>query len=311
MGNGALSGNYTWILTCSLAAGLGVFLMYAGLADLFRGLVRNPLSVGEVKRSDVVLTDLPPLLQRAVGPLLSDLGRSLFGRGKALNLLPRLRQSGWRYASLEDYWGSQMAFLVAGVFFGLTTWLLLNLPAGALVVLPVAFGFGGYLIPGQNVKDAIDRRRKALFIEMAWSLDRLAAGLRAGRGLEVSIERVLAWSAGSGGGLFTALLRDIVAGLSTHALDFDRFLDDLRQGLPGDLPEIDEFLQICKLNKRGQAVAVQFEGLAATMRDGLNNRVTQVAQAAERRVQLLGPGLILLVAVVLGAGLPMLMLLGG
>ena len=307
---GLLGGNTALVLTCSLIAGLGVFLVYAGLSSFFGVAVRNTLAVGDAPRSDVVLTDLPPLLQRAVGPLLTDLGRALFGRGKALDLLPRLRQSGWRYASLEDYWGSQMAFLVAGVFFGLTTWLLLNLPAGALVVLPVACGFGGYLIPGQNVKDAIDRRRKALTIEMAWSLDRLAAGLRAGRGLEVSIERVLAWSAGGGGGLFTALLRDIVAGLSTHALDFERYLDDLRQGLPGDLPEIDEFLQICKLNKRGQAVAAQLEGLAAAMREGLNNRVTQVAQAAERRVQILGPGVILLVAVLLGAGLPMVMLLG-
>jgi hypothetical protein len=190
----------TVTIVLALVAGLGVLLVYFGLADTFRGLLRNSLLPPEARQTRVVLSDLPPVVQRALGPLLGDIGRALFARGQLGDLQGRLRQSGWRYGSLEDYWGSQMAFMVGGVFFGLFTWYLLALPLPALILLPGLFGLGGYAIPGQNVQDAIDRRRKALFIEMAWTLDRLAAGLRAGRGLEVSIERVLAWSAGGVGG---------------------------------------------------------------------------------------------------------------
>jgi hypothetical protein len=105
------------------------------------------------------------------------------------------------------------------------------------------------------------------------------------------------------------VLRDISGGLATNALDFERFLTELRAGLPDQLPQLDEFFQICKLNKRGQAVAGHMEQLAVSMREALNNKVTEVSLAAERRIQLIGPGVILLVAVLLGAGLPMLVLL--
>jgi type II secretory pathway component PulF len=121
---------------------------------------------------------------------------------------------------------------------------------------------------------------------------------------------VLAWGAAGGGGLFAAVLRDLSAGLSTNALEFDRFVDRLAAGLPGDNLALDEFLQMVKLHKRGTSITNQLEALAQTMRAELKDRIEELGGAAERRVIILGSGFVLLISVLLSMGLPLLSFFG-
>jgi hypothetical protein len=83
-------------------------------------------------------------------------------------------------------------------------------------------------------------------------------------------------------------------------------LNELRTRLPGDLPELDEFLLAVQANlEKRQPIVEQLRALGQNMRDKLNHRIEEIAQKAELKVVALTSGVIVptLLLVVGGAAL--------
>ncbi|MCC7362694.1 MAG: type II secretion system F family protein [Anaerolineales bacterium] len=294
-----------------LLAALGIWLLLHGIRRAFQPPT-SPLVTGgghSNEPSDPV-SALPRFAQRRWSQPVSALGQRLLGQRDAAQLEDRLRRSGWRYGSVGDYYGSKIAtavtFFVAGAMCGL----LLGLSASVITVIAGAVGLWGLFLPDLELRATVRERREALYREMAWTLDRVALVMRTGEALEPALQRVagesFAWLSGGSGGLFTALLRDIAAGLATQRHDVAELLSELRRTLPEDMPELDEFLQAVQINlEKRQPIVDQLRALARTMRDRLNNRIEETTQKAELKVVALTSGVIVpaLLVVVLGAAI--------
>jgi hypothetical protein len=245
----------------------------------------------------VIVTDLPPLAQRVLAAPLTDLGLAVFGGRSPDRLEDRLRRSGWRYQSVGDYYGSQMAMMIVLFTTGVVAGVALRFPPLGIAVVAAGLGAVGLYFPENNVCETIKQRREAIYREMAWTVDRVAAVLKTGQALEQSLNRVAgddyAWIAGSRGGLFTAVLRDIAAGLATRRSNIGDYLDELRADLPDDLPELDEFLHAVTFNiTTRQSIVEQLRALGGSMRNQLNNRIDEVAQKASMQVALIISGIV-------------------
>jgi Flp pilus assembly protein TadB len=259
----------------------------------------------------VVVSDLPPLAQRVLAAPLTDLGLAVFGGRNPDKLEDRLRRSGWRYQSAGDYYGSQMAMMILLFVLGVILGVALRFPPLGLAVAAASLGAVGLYFPENNVRETIKMRRAAIYREMAWTLDRVAAVLKTGQALEQSLDRLssekYAWIAGGRGGLFTAILRDISAGLASRRSDMDDYLDRLRADLPEDLPELDEFLQAVRLNiTLRQSIVEQLRALGSSMRNQLNNRVDEVAQKASLQVVLITSGIVVPALLLIVGGVALL-----
>ena len=295
-----------------LIVAAGIWLLAFGL----RGASRQhpPVSLApagaEHDTETEQVTDLPHFAQGRLARWLNRTGRRLVRQRDIAPLENRLRRSGWRYSSVGDYYGSKIAtavtFFVSGAFGAL----LLGLSAPVLIVIAAGLGAWGLFLPDLELRNTIRDRRDALYREMAWTLDRVALVMKTGKAFEPALQRVsgeeVAWLAGGGGGLFMALLRDISMNLASRRTDVPALLSELRQSLPEDIPELDEFLQAVQLNiEKRQPIVDQMRALSRTMRDRLNNRLDDVAQKAELKVVALTSGVIVpaLLVVVMGAAI--------
>ena len=291
---------------------LGAWLLLYGVRGLAHKHPATPITPGVPPSTDQAdqVSALPPFVRGRWSRPVSALGQRLLGQRDATRLEDRLRRSGWRYGSVGDYYGSKIAtamtFFVAGAVSGL----LLGFSAPVLTLIAAALGTWGLFLPDLELRTTIRERREALYREMAWTLDRVALVMRTGEALEPALHRVagesFAWLSGGGGGLFTALLRDIAAGLATQRHDVAALLAELRSSLPDDMPELDEFLQAVQINlEKREPIVEQLRALARTMRDRLNNRIEETAQKAELKVVALTSGVIVpaLLVVVLGAAI--------
>ena len=293
---------------------LGVWLLVSALLgwrvgnDAQTHMVRGLPKGGE---RDVVVTDLPPLAQRLLAGPLTDLGLTVFRSRDHDRLENRLRRAGWRYQSVGDYYGSQMAMMIVLFTLGVVVGVLLRLPTMGIVVTAAGLGVVGLYFPENNVRETTKARRDALYREMAWTVDRVAAVLKTGQALEQSLNRVsseeYAWLAGGRGGLFTAVLRDIAAGLATRRSNIGDYLDELRADLPDDLPELDEFLHAVTFNvTTRQSIVEQLRALGGSMRNQLNNRVDEVAQKASLQVALITSGIVVPALMLIVGGVALL-----
>jgi hypothetical protein len=295
-----------------LVVAVGVWLLIFGLRGAHRQHPSVPLAPASAEPGGAAenVTDLPRFAKEFLGPPLNRLGQRLVRPRDAARLEDRLRRSGWRYSSVGDYYGSKIAtavtFFVGGAFGAL----LLGLSAPVLIVIAAGLGAWGLFLPDLELRNTIRDRRDALYREMAWTLDRVALVMKTGKAFEPALQRVsgeeVEWLAGGSGGLFMALLRDISKNLAGRRNDVAALLSELRQNLPEDIPELDEFLQAVQLNiVDRQPIVDQMRALSRSMRDRLNNRLDEVAQKAELKVVALTSGVIVpaLLVVVLGAAI--------
>jgi Flp pilus assembly protein TadB len=259
----------------------------------------------------VIVTDLPPLAQRVLAAPLTDLGLAVFGGRDPDRLEDRLRRSGWRYQSAGDYYGSQMAMMIMLFTAGVVAGVALRFSPLGIAVVAAGLGAVGVYFPENNVRETTKQRREAIYREMAWTVDRVAAVLKTGQALEQSLNRVAgddyAWIAGSRGGLFTAVLRDIASGLASRRADIGAYLDELRADLPENLPELDEFLQAVRFNVTlRQSIVEQLRALGSSMRNQLNNRIDEVAQKASLQVALITSGIVVPALLLIVGGVALL-----
>ncbi len=247
--------------------------------------------LGQPHQPDLVLTDMPlPLGQRALAQPLADLGARV-SRGDPNDIEDRLRRSGWRYTSTGDYYGSKVMSAIVLFVVAAVIAIVLRLPVPLTVLIAVGAGAVGLFSPDQEIGKATERRRKALFREMAWTLDRLAVVMETGLGLDTALKDLI-WISKGRGGLFMALLRDLVNALFTRETNVQAVLERLRATAPR-MPELDTFLQLVKVHlEQTQPIAHQLKALATHMRDELTNDIETRRQAAEMRIVFLTSGVI-------------------
>jgi tight adherence protein C len=309
-----MSNELAFNIFLALLASVGVWLLLSGLTgSLFQrgeSTQRMEPLLGRKADRQLIVSDLPPLAQRLLAQLLTDLGASAFRKADQAGIEDRLRRAGWPYVSVGDYHGSKVLWGVLLLILGVVVSVFLNLPTLLIALLAAGLGFGGLYLPDIKIRRLTEERRQALFREMAWTIDRMATVMKTGEAFESSLNRLtgneLAWVAGGSGGLFIALLRDIAAGLSAKPHDIREMLDEVRRTLPLGMPEVDEFLQAVQVNiEKRQPITDQLRALGRTMRDQLNNRIDEVAQAAALKVVVLISGVIVpsLLIVILGPAL--------
>lgn len=119
------------------------------------------------------------LLDWLLGPMLRDavafLGRDPTRRER---LEKRLRRSGRRYPGVGDFYAHKV--LAAGMFFLGGAAAIAMVANVSLFFVPLLLGALGLYIPDREVAAALKKSRQALYVEMAFTLDRLALLMQAG-----------------------------------------------------------------------------------------------------------------------------------
>ena len=255
------------------------------------------------------LSDLPniPLIQRAFAPL-SDAGRVL-SRQDPAKIEDQLRRSGWRYRSVGDYYGSKMIGTVMLFAIAAVGCIFLGAPIWLTILIAIAAGLLGVVNPDQEIKSAIEKRKKAIFREMAWTLDRMAVVLETGLGFESTVQDII-WVSKGRGGLFMAILRDLTNSLYSGETKIDVIIERLRASVPS-LGELDTFMQLVRTNlEKGQSIAPQLRELGEAMRDELTNEIETRRQAAELTLILITVGIIIPITMVIVAAPTILQFMG-
>jgi len=188
--------------------------------------------LGKTERLETV----PPLVDRLLGPVLDDL-ISLFPGGKdRAGTALRLRRSGWRYPSVGDFYAQKV--ITAALFFLGGAGLLIVLGKPALFFIPLGVGALGLFAPNREVNQALKKRREALYVEMAFTLDRLAVLMRAGLAFQQALHQL---SQAPGKGLFLTALRQTMKQV-TLGTPLPKALKLMEDALPPE-PEVNKFVQ--------------------------------------------------------------------
>ncbi len=285
----------------ALFASLGIYMLFTGIAGSLskkRTVVPGLAEAGA--EPEIVLTDSMFGLGRPFGRPAASLGQRIF-RDDPETVESKLRRSGWRYKSVLDFYGSKIlnavvlfvAMVIAGVILRFPVWFLVLASAGA--------GVFGLLNPDLELDRAIQSRRKSLFREMAWTLDRLAIMMESGSALTTGVNDLLEISKGRGG-LFIALLRQIANDLKGGSRNPRQTVEYVRSVMP-ELAELDTFLQLMRINlEEGQPIALQLRTLARSMRDELTNQIERRRQSAELRIVIITSAVVVPVLLLIVGG---------
>jgi len=239
-------------LLIALIGALGVGLAVSGLLyPLRRKLAQDKSTAGldGVSRlsgadDDLTLLKDRPLLDRLLGPVLRDavafLGRDPTRRERVEK---RLHRSGWRYGSVGDFYAHKV--LTAGIFFlGGAAAIAVAGNAG-LFFVPLLLGIVGLYIPDREVAAALKKRRQALYVEMAFTLDRLALLMQAGLAFPQALAEL---SRSRGTGVFLTAVRSAVTRIQL-GIPLPQALQEILDDLPEE-PELEKFVQRAQVRGR-------------------------------------------------------------
>ena len=255
-------------LVIALIGALGVGLALSGLLYPVRRKLAQGQStaglngVGRLSGADDDLHVLEdrPLLDRLLGPVLRD-AVAFLGRDPARRerLEKRLRRSGWRYRSVGDFYAHKV--LTAGIFFLGGAAVIAVAGNAGLFFVPLLLGALGLYVPDREVAATLKKRRQALYVEMAFTLDRLALLMQAGLAFPQALAE-LARSQGTG--VFLTAIRSSVTRIQL-GLPLPQALGEILDDLPEE-PELEKFIQ--RAQTRGRVA----EALMAQA-DLMRNRV--------------------------------------
>jgi len=255
-------------LLIALIGALGVGLAVSGLLyPVRRKLAQDKSTAGldGVSRlsgaeDDLTLLKDRPLLDRLLGPVLRDavafLGRDPTQRER---LEKRLRRSGWRYPSVGDFYANKV--LAAGMFFLGGAAAIAIMGNVSLFFVPLLLGILGLYIPDREVAAALKKRRQALYVEMAFTLDRLALLMQAGLAFPQALAEL---TRSQGTGVFLSAVRSSVTRIQL-GIPLPQALQEILDDLPEE-PELEKFVQ--RAQTRGRVA----EALMAQA-DLMRNRV--------------------------------------
>jgi Flp pilus assembly protein TadB len=230
-----------------------------------------------------------PLIDRLLGPLLSDVARWLgAAAGTAERDASLLLEAGYPrpFSSLGDFYGWKV--ITAFLFFLMT--LTVAAVTGGTVFVFAAFALGvfGLYLPDLSLRQAAKRRQEGFRTEMAFTLDRLAMMLGAGDTPERAMRRI----ARRGGGLFVIKMREVVRDLNSGRHTLVEALKRVEEEFP--LEEYTAFVDTVALSIE------QGAPLVTTLGDMSDNLQSDIEN------DLLGKGLRTATPMVLGMGIALI-----
>ena len=182
------------------------------------------------------LETVPPIVDRLLGPVLDDLISLFPASDDQADIARRLRRSGWRYPSVGDFYAQKV--MTAALFFLGGAGFLIVLGRPVLFFVPLGLGVLGLFAPNREVNQALKKRREALYVEMAFTLDRLAVLMRAGLAFQQALHQL---SQAPGKGLFLTALRQTMKQV-TLGTPLPEALELMEDALPPE-PEVNKFVQ--------------------------------------------------------------------
>jgi hypothetical protein len=270
-------------LVAALLGGVGAVLMYSALAGAAEGLWRRARGKGgqrlleqirdeEGRVDEYRLSALEgqPVLQRVLGPLVSDAARWM---GAAAGTADRdallLLQAAYPrpFNTLGDFYG----WKVIAAFWFFLMGLMAAAVTGAAFFVFVAFALGvfGLYLPDLSLQQAAGRRQEAFRIELAEVMDRMGMMLGAGDGPDKAIRRI----AGRGGGLFVLTMRErVVADLNSGRATLIQALHAVEQEFP--LQEYQAFVDAIALGiEQGAPLVSTLGGMADQLRTDMETEL--------------------------------------
>lgn len=282
---------------CAVLFGLAVFLLLNSLLARWSQTPKNRSGGVTAVEGDaepgerVVISDAPFGLGRTgLARPAARLGARLPFRDDPTTVEARLRRSGWRYKSVSEFYGSKVLNAIFLFVLAVVITTVLQLPVFIIVAAALVFGLIGLFNADLEVNKAIEQRRKAIFREMAWTLDRLAVLMETGSAVTTGLNDLVYMAKGRGG-LFTAILREIANDLQNNE-NPATIIETIRAASP-ESAELDTFLQLLRVNLQGQPIVPQVKALAASMRDELTNEIENRRQAAEMRVVIISSAVVM------------------
>jgi Flp pilus assembly protein TadB len=210
------------------------------------------------------LATVPPLVDRLFGPMLNDLIGFIGGdQNERAELTKRLQRSGWRYPSVGDFYAQKI--MTAALFFLGGAGALVIIGNPALFFVPLILGAVGLYIPNREVNQALKKRREALYVEMAFTLDRLAVLMQAGLAFQQALVEL---SRAPGKGIFLSGLRQAVTEISLGS-SVPEALEVMQDALPQEA-ELDKFVERAR---KGGPMSDALVSQAELMRRRVENRL--------------------------------------
>ena len=195
------------------------------------------------------------------------------------NLETRLRKSGWIYQGAMEYHAKRMTLAI--LFFIVPVAAGLILKGSFLTVALLATGAAvlGFVTPDRKIANATNARRKTIQREMGFGLEQISLMLTSGEQLEKAL------SSAKKTGEFGQICEHIAVGKATN-----RTIGDIIAEIKEELPEIsvmNEFLELVRMESKGQNLVEPFRVMAMLQRDRLENEIIEAGGKAKVTVTML------------------------
>ena len=195
------------------------------------------------------------------------------------NLETRLRKSGWVYQGPMEYHAKRMTLSI--LFFMIPVAAGLILKGSFLTIALIATGAAvvGFITPDRKIAQATNNRKKTIQREMGFGLEQISLMLTSGE------QRERALSSAKKTGEFGQICEHIAVGKATN-----RTIGDIIREIKDELPDIsvmNEFLELVRMESKGQNLVEPFRVMAMLQRDRLENEIIEAGGKAKVTVTML------------------------
>lgn len=209
--------------------------------------------------------------------LLADLSNRI--RPEAGDLMTRLRKSGWVYQGPMEYHAKRMTMAILFFILPVAAGLILKGSFLTVAILSTASAILGFVTPDRRIAKATEDRKNTIRREMGFALEQISLMLTSGEQLEKAL------SSARKSGEFGRICEHIAVGKATN-----RTIGDILEEIRDELPEIsvlNEFLELVRMESRGQNLVEPFRVMALLQRDRLENEIIEAGGRAKVRVTML------------------------
>lgn len=195
------------------------------------------------------------------------------------NLKTRLRKSGWIYQGAMEYHAKRMTLAILFFIVPVAAGLILKGSFLTVALLATGAAILGFVTPDRKIANATNARRKTIQREMGFGLEQISLMLTSGEQLEKAL------SSAKKTGEFGQICEHIAVGKATN-----RTIGDIIAEIKEELPEIsvmNEFLELVRMESKGQNLVEPFRVMAMLQRDRLENEIIEAGGKAKVTVTML------------------------
>lgn len=255
------------------------FAAAAGIALIMIGILSGKTAGRKVLQEDEngYLRPVAANESTVFTSMLADLSNKI--RPVDGNLETRLRKSGWVYQGPMEYHAKRMTLAI--IFFIIPVVLGMILKGSFLTIALLATGAAvfGFITPDRKIVSATNTRKKTIQREMGFGLEQISLMLTSGEQLEKAL------SSAKKTGEFGKICEHIAVGKATN-----RTIGDIITEIKEELPEIsvmNEFLELVRMESKGQNLVEPFRVMAMLQRDRLENEIIEAGGKAKVTVTML------------------------